>query len=89
MMDALAAITGNIGVSGGGVTQGFEEYEYFNFSIELNELGKNQRKLPMPLIGEAILASDNPPIKLIFLASGNPINLNPNSMKVKKAFERC
>ncbi|MGO9388488.1 MAG: molybdopterin-dependent oxidoreductase [Methanobacterium sp.] len=88
MMDALAAITGNIGVSGGGVTQGFEEYEYFNFSIELNELGKNQRKLPMPLIGEAILASDNPPIKLIFLASGNPINLNPNSIKVKKAFER-
>ena len=87
MMDALAAVTGNIGVSGGGVTQGFEEYEYFNFSLELNELGKNQRKLPMPLIGEAILASDNPPIKLIFLASGNPINLNPNSMKVKKAFE--
>jgi anaerobic selenocysteine-containing dehydrogenase len=88
MMDALAAVTGNIGVSGGGVTQGFEEYEYFNFSLELNELGKNQRKLPMPLIGEAILASDNPPIKLIFLASGNPINLNPNSMKVKKAFEK-
>ena len=87
MMNALAAVTGNIGVSGGGVTQGFEEFEYFNFSLELNELGKNQRKLPMPLIGEAILASDNPPIKLIFLASGNPINLNPNSMKVKKAFE--
>ena len=42
----------------------------------------------MPLIGEAILASDNPPIKLIILASGNPINLNPNSLKVKKAFER-
>ncbi len=87
MMNALAAITGNIGVSGGGVTQGFEEYEYFDLSLELNELGRNQRKLPMPLIGEAIMQTDNPPIKLIFLASGNPVNLNPNSLKVKKAFE--
>jgi anaerobic selenocysteine-containing dehydrogenase len=87
MIDAFAAITGNIGVSGGGVSQGFEEYEYFDFSVELDELGKNQRKLPMPEIGEAILNTDNPPIKLIFLASGNPVTLNPNSLKVKEAFE--
>ncbi len=87
MVDALAAITGNIGVSGGGVTQGFEEFEYFDFSVELNELGKNQRYLPMPKIGEAILNTDNPPIKLIFVASGNPVNLNPNSLKVKEGFE--
>jgi len=87
MIDALAAITGNIGVSGGGVSQGFEEYEYFDFSVELDEIGKNQRKLPMPEIGEDILNTDNPPIKLIFLASGNPVTLNPNSLKVKEAFE--
>jgi anaerobic selenocysteine-containing dehydrogenase len=87
MMNALAAITGNIGVSGGGITQGFEEYEYFDFSVELDELGKNQRKIPMPQIGEAILDTDNPKIKLIIIASGNPVNLNPNSLKVKEGFE--
>ncbi|OEC88623.1 MULTISPECIES: molybdopterin-dependent oxidoreductase [Methanobacterium] len=88
MIDALAAVTGNIGVSGGGVSQGFEEFEYFDFSsVELNERGKNQRKLPMPKIGEAILDTDNPPIKLIFLASGNPVNLNPDSLKVKEGFD--
>ncbi len=87
MIDALAAITGNIGVSGGGVTQGFEEYEYFDFSLKLDELGENQRTLPMPTIGDAILNTHDPPIKLIFVASGNPVNLNPNSLKVKKAFE--
>ena len=87
MIDALAAVTGNIGISGGGVSQGFEEFEYFDFSVELDELGKNQRKLPMPKIGEAILNTDNPPIKLIFLASGNPVNLNPNSLKVKEGFD--
>ncbi len=88
MIDALAAVTGNIGISGGGVSQGFEEFEYFDFSsVELDERGKNQRKLPMPKIGEAILDTDKPPIKLIFLASGNPVNLNPNSLKVKEGFD--
>jgi len=87
MIDAIAAITGNIGISGGGVSQGFEEYEYFDFSLEMDEIGKNQRHLPMPQIGEALLSTDNPPIKLIFVASGNPVNLNPNSLKVKEGFE--
>lgn len=86
MINALAAITGNIGVSGGGVTQGFEEYQYFDNSHELNKLNRSHRKLPMPKIGEAVLKTKNPPIKLIFLASGNPVNLNPNSLKVKEAF---
>ncbi len=87
MIDALAAITGNIGVPGGGVSQGFEEYEYFDFSVEMDELGKNQRKIAMPKIGKSILNTENPRIKLIFITSGNPINLNPNSFKVKKGFE--
>jgi len=87
MVDALAAITGNIGVSGGGVSQGFEEYAYFDFSVELEELGENQRKIPMPTIGDALLSTHQPPIKLIFLSSGNPVTLNPNSLKVKKGFE--
>lgn len=86
MMNSLAAVTGNIGVSGGGVTQGFEEYEYFDQSVELNEPGKG-RKLSMPKIGQAILDADKPPIELIFVASGNPVNLNPNASMVKKAFE--
>lgn len=87
MIDALAAITGNIGVSGGGVSQGFEEFEYFNFTVELDELGINKRKIPMPTIGEALLHTNKPPIKLIFMASGNPVTLNPNSLKVKQGFE--
>lgn len=86
MMNALAALTGNIGVSGGGVTQGFEEYEFFDQSLELDEPGKG-RKLPMAKIGSAILETDKPPIKLIFIASGNPVNLNPNASAVKKAFQ--
>ena len=86
MMNALAAVTGNIGISGSGVTQGFEEYEYFNRDVELEEV--KPRKLPMAGIGEAILKTKNPPIKLIFITSGNPVNLSPNSRKVEKAFKK-
>lgn len=85
MLDALAALTGNLGVSGGGVSQGFEEYGFFDESCTLDNPERGS-KLPMPTIGDAVLRAD-PPIKLIFVTSGNPLNLNPNSLKVKKAFE--
>ncbi|MBI5679882.1 MAG: molybdopterin-dependent oxidoreductase [Methanobacterium sp.] len=87
MIDAVAAVSGNIGISGGGVSQGFEEFGYFNNSLEGAELAEEVRKLPMPTIGEAILKAENPSIKLIFISAGNPVAMNPNSKKVKKAFE--
>ncbi len=87
MVDALAAISGNIGISGGGVSQGFEEFGYFDNSLEGVELAEKTRKLPMPTIGEAILKAQDPKIKLIFISAGNPVAMNPNSKKVKKAFD--
>jgi anaerobic selenocysteine-containing dehydrogenase len=84
-IDALSALTGNIGISGGGVSHGFEEYGFFDTS--LCGKGQNQRELPMPTIGEAILNTNDPPIKLIMVSSGNPVTLSPHSEKVKRAFE--
>lgn len=82
-LDALAALTGNIGISGGGVSQGFEEFGFFDDSYSLDNLNLG-RKLPMPTIGQAILEIKDPEIKMAFITSGNPVNLNPNSNKVKK-----
>jgi anaerobic selenocysteine-containing dehydrogenase len=87
MIDALAAISGNIGISGGGVSQGFEEFGYFDNSLEGLELAENTRRVPMPTIGDAILNASDPEIKLIFISAGNPVAMNPNSNKVKNAFE--
>lgn len=87
MIDALAAISGNISISGGGVSQGFEEFGYFDNSLEGIELAEMSRKLPMPTIGKAILEAKDPEIKLIFISAGNPVAMSPNSKKVKKAFE--
>jgi anaerobic selenocysteine-containing dehydrogenase len=86
MIDALAAVSGNLGISGGGVTQGFDEFGFFDDKWASEELAPHHRKLPMPTIGQAILDAE-PPVKLIFLTAGNPVTMCPNSMKVKKAFE--
>ncbi|MDI6644571.1 MAG: molybdopterin-dependent oxidoreductase [Methanobacteriaceae archaeon] len=87
MMDALCAISGNLGISGGGVSQGFDELGFFDHKWAGNKLTTNQRKLSMPIIGEEILRAQKPPIKLIFLTAGNPLAMAPNSHKVKKAFK--
>jgi anaerobic selenocysteine-containing dehydrogenase len=86
MIDALAAVSGNLGISGGGVTQGFDEFGFFDDKWVAEELIPMQRKLPMPTIGQAILEA-RPPVNLIFLTAGNPVAMCPNSWKVKKAFE--
>jgi len=86
MIDALAAVSGNLGISGGGVTQGFDEFGFFDDKWAAEELAAQHRQFPMPTIGQAILEAQQP-VKLIFLTAGNPVAMCPNSGKVKKAFE--
>lgn len=87
-IDALSAISGNIGRSGGGVSQGFEEYGPYDPAGWGNELAPPGRKLLMPMIGEEILNAQAPPIKMIFVTAANPVCMAPNSRKVARAFEK-
>lgn len=87
-IDALGALAGLIGVKGGGVSQGFEEYAPFNLDWVGDNLHPHRRKLLMPLIGEEIINAQEPPIHMIFVTAGNPLCMAPNSGKVKAAFAR-
>lgn len=87
-IDALAAIAGNFGVPGGGVSQGFEEYGPYDQNLSGCDLAPEHRKFLMPLIGEEILQAQDPPIEMIFVTAGNPVCMAPNSRKVAEAFAR-
>jgi anaerobic selenocysteine-containing dehydrogenase len=87
LIDALTAITGNIGKSGGGISHGFDEYGYFNHKYALDEKAPYQRKMAIPIVGEELIKTQDPPIKLIFITAGNPLAMLANTKKVKKAFQ--
>lgn len=85
-IDALAAICGHIGVPGGGVSQGFEEYGPYDQTWWGDDLNPPRRTLLMPAIGEEILKCTDPPIRMIFTTAANPVCMAPNSAKVARAF---
>ena len=87
-VDALGAIAGNIGVRGGGVSQGFDEYAAFDGSISLDQLHSKRRRLLMPLIGKEIMKAANPPIDMAVITAGNPVCQAANSAKVAAAFRQ-
>lgn len=88
----LPAITGNIGISGGG-------FNYANFdgyifggtgtpnppeeSYKIRNIGQYSK------LGEAILKAKNPSIKAIMVERGNPLTVNPNTNVVKEGFSKA
>ncbi|BBO84744.1 catalytic subunit of nitrate reductase (flp) [Desulfosarcina ovata subsp. sediminis] len=85
-IDALAAICGNIGVAGGGVSQGFEEYGPYDPQYWGDHLNPPRRTLLMPAIGDEIQNAINPKIRMIFVTAANPVCMAPRSDKVARAF---
>lgn len=88
LIDALAAMTGNIGVPGGGV----------NYSsrlpslIDLNWMADNRaavkRFVLRPTIGRDLLETQDPPIRLAWICGANPVTQALNSDLVRQALAR-
>lgn len=87
-IDALSAVSGNIGIKGGGVSQGFEEYGPYDQKYWGDHLHPDRRTLSMPVIGEEILNASNPKIRMIFTTAANPVCMAPNTDKVIQAFKQ-
>lgn len=85
-IDALSALSGNIGIPGGGVSQGFEEYGPYDPKWWGDDLNPPRRTLLMPRIGEEILAAQNPKIRMIYVTASNPVCMAPRSARVREAF---
>ncbi|EPR41088.1 molybdopterin oxidoreductase [Desulfovibrio sp. X2] len=83
----LSALTGNMGVPGGGVSQGFEEYGPYDWSVSGEDVHPPLRRLLMPRIGHEILAADAPRVTTALVSAGNPATMAPNSALVARALE--
>ncbi len=86
LLDALCAISGNLGVPGGGSSFYFKRRGAFDLSFIRGEAAA-PRTIPEPLLGPGILAAKDPPIRAVWVTAGNPVCMLPESRTVAKALE--
>jgi anaerobic selenocysteine-containing dehydrogenase len=81
-LDALCAISGNLGVAGGGVSYYSWRRKNFDFSFIRKA---PPRTVLEPLFGPEILAASDPPIRAIWITAGNPVAMLPESATTDRA----
>ena len=81
-LDALAAITGNIGIPGGSVSYEVKRRRPFDLSFIA---GNAPRTICEPQLGEGILAAQDPPIRAVWITAGNPVAMLPDSARTAHA----
>ncbi len=85
-MDALGAISGNLGIPGGGVSFYFKRRGAFDLSF-LGGAAAAPRSIPEPLLGPGILEATDPAIRMVWVTAGNPVAMLPESATVARALE--
>lgn len=90
-IDALAAITGNIGKSGGGAQYAHLQTWGFNYHAMLQKypegVSGSDRAININNFGAEVLAAQDPPIKMLWLACRSPMTQDPETSVIRKAFE--
>jgi anaerobic selenocysteine-containing dehydrogenase len=87
-INALAFLSGNIGIAGGGSYFHLHSYRNVNLDWTAGPQRKSRRSLPISAIGEEILTAHDPPIKMIWVNGINVVNQAPDSNRIARAFER-
>ena len=90
-IDALAAITGNVGIKGGGANYAQLDSWGFNYHAMVMEQpegseGEANRPVNMNNFAAEVLSADEPPIKMLWIAGRNPVSQDPETTLIKKAF---
>jgi len=84
VLDALGAVSGNLGVAGGGVSFYFKRRGAFDTSFVAG-LAAAPRAIPEPLLGPGILQARDPEIRMAWITAGNPVAMLPESGTVAEA----
>jgi anaerobic selenocysteine-containing dehydrogenase len=88
LIDALAALTGNIGVPGGGVNYASRLPALLDLSWVADSQAKARRWVLRPSIGRDLLETHDPPIRLAWICGANPATQALNSDLVRQALAR-
>jgi anaerobic selenocysteine-containing dehydrogenase len=82
-LDALGAVSGNVGISGGGVSFYFARKMAFDTTFRS---GKIARTVCEITFAHDVEAASEPPIRAIWVTCGNPVAMLPDSQAVARAF---
>lgn len=82
-IDALAALSGNVGIPGGGVSYYFRRRDAFD---RLHS-GACARSFAEARLGHEILAANDPPIRFLWVTAGNPVSMLPDSASMREAMQ--
>jgi anaerobic selenocysteine-containing dehydrogenase len=85
-INALALLTGHIGVSGGGSYYQLHSYRNLDLRWIEGDQRRPRRSFPVPAIAKEILAARNPPLKMIWVNCINVVNQAPDSREIVRAF---
>ncbi|HNK45813.1 MAG TPA: molybdopterin-dependent oxidoreductase [Pseudomonadota bacterium] len=81
-LDALAALTGNLGIPGGGASFYFKRRGAFDSSFVE---GRAPRTVCEPLFGREVQNMSDPPIRAVWVTAGNPVAMLPDSQTTADA----
>jgi len=85
-LDALSALSGNIGIPGGGVSFYFKRRGAFDTSF-IRGAKAAPRTVCEPLFGPEILRMKDPEIRAVWVTAGNPVAMLPESETTQRALE--
>ncbi|WHY77624.1 molybdopterin-dependent oxidoreductase [Neobacillus sp. WH10] len=87
-IDALAAVSGNIGIAGGGANYAnLQVGQSFAFEeLTLAHCRTNYRQFSIMKQAEEVLTATDPEIKMIVVTCGNPLTQVPDTNMVEKTF---
>lgn len=83
VLDALGAVTGNVGARGGGVSYAFARQA----SFDLPGSGAAARSVREACLGADVLACSDPPVRAVWVTAGNPVAMLPDSATVRAALQ--
>lgn len=84
-IDALAAVSGSIGVSGGGANYANRHAEGRLRDLDARDRAAARRTFPMPTLGRRAPELADPPVRVFFCDRANPAAQSPDTGRVLRA----